>query len=75
MDITYKWILGISLMFGLALVLNHYTFENTKGFFVFLTLFNAFIVYSDLLPYWTLILNIIILTFVMYFEVNSKRDD
>ena len=74
-DMSYEWIIGISLMFGLALVLNHYTFEDMKGFFVFLTLFNAFVVWGDLLPYWTLILNIIILTFVMYFEVNSKRSD
>lgn len=73
-EITYQWIFGISLMFGLALVLNYYTFENPKGFFVFLTLFNAFVVWSGFLPYWTLILNIIILTFIMYSEINKKSD-
>jgi len=73
--VSYEWIFGIALMFGLAFVLNHLTFEDSKGFFIFLTLFNAFVVYGNLLPYWTLILNIIILTFIMYFELNKKRTD
>lgn len=73
--ITYEWILGISLMFGLAFVMNHYTFENPKGFFIFLTLFNAFFVYGELLPYWTLILNILVLTFIMYIELTKNRSD
>ena len=73
--VSYEWIFGIGLMFGLAFVLNHYTFEDSKGFFIFLTLFNAFVVYGNLLPYWTLILNIIILTFIMYFELSKKGID
>ena len=67
------WIIGVSLMFGLALVLNNYTFESLKGFFVFLTLFCAFVVWAGLLPYWTLILNIVILTFLMYAELRSGK--
>jgi len=70
--VSYEWIFGISIMFGLALVLNHYTYENLSGFFVFLTLFNAFVVWANLLPYWTLILNIVILCFIMYVELSKK---
>jgi len=58
-------------MFGLALVLNHFTIDNIKGFFIFLTFFNAFVVFANLLPYWTLILNIVVLSFVMYFELKK----
>ena len=40
----YDWIIGLSIMFGLALVLNKFTFESLPSFFVFLTVFNAFVV-------------------------------
>ena len=70
---TVAWIIGISLMFGLALVLNYYTFESLIGFFAFLTLFNAFVVWADLLPFWTIILNIVVLTYLMYAELRSGR--
>jgi len=69
----YNWIIGIALMFGLALVLNKLTFESMPGFFIFLTIFNAFVVYAGLLPKWSLILNIVILSIVMYTELNNQR--
>jgi len=69
----YDWIIGIALMFGLALVLNKLTFESMPGFIIFLTIFNAFVVYGNLLPLWTLILNIVILSIVMYIEMSNKR--
>jgi len=71
--IETNWIFGIAIMFGLALVLNHYTIDNIKGFFVFLTFFNAFVVYAGFLPYWSLILNIVVLTFIMYFELKNNQ--
>lgn len=70
---TYDWIIGIGLMFGLALVLNFMIFENLEGFIVFLTLISAFVVWADLLPLWVLILNVILLTISVYYEVNKKR--
>ena len=70
---AYDWIIGIALMFGLALVLNKLTFESMPGFFIFLTIFNAFVVYGNLLPLWTLILNIVVLSIVIYIEMSNKR--
>lgn len=70
---SYDWIIGIGLMFGLALVLNKMTFESLEGFFVFLTFFNAFVVYAGLLPLWSLILNIVILSIIMYIKMNKKE--
>ena len=70
---SYDWIIGIGLMFGLALVLDKLTFESLEGFFVFLTFFNAFVVYGGLLPLWTLVLNIVILSIVMYNKMSNKR--
>ena len=69
----YDWIIGIALMFGLALVLNKLTFESMPSFIIFLTIFNAFVVYGNLLPLWSLVLNIVILSIVMYIEMNNKR--
>jgi len=71
--ISYNWIIGIALMFGLALVLNKLTFESMPGFFIFLTIFNAFIVYADLLPLWSLVLNLVILSIIMYSELSNKK--
>ena len=70
---SYNWIIGLSLMFGLALVLNKFTFENTEGFFIFFTMFNAFMVYGDLLPLWSLVLNIVILSIIMYIKMNKRE--
>ncbi len=69
---SYDWIIGLGLMFGLALVFNSLIFENLEGFIIFLTLFCAFVVYADLLPLWVLVFNIIILTITIYYEINKK---
>jgi len=70
---SYDWIIGLALMFGLALVMNKFTFETLAGFFVFLTIFNGFVVYANLLPLWSLILNIVVLSIVMYQELSNKK--
>jgi len=67
------WIIGIALMFGLSLVLNYYTFESLKGFLIFLLLFNSFVVWADLLPFWSIILNIVIVTYIIYIEYKNKN--
>lgn len=69
----YNWILGLGLMFGLALIFNRITFESLSGFLIFLTFFNGFAVIGNLLPLWSLILNLVVLCFIMYFEINQKR--
>jgi len=68
----FEWILGIGIMFGLAFVMTALTFNSMTCFFVWLTIFNAFVVWAALLPLWTLILCIVILTVVIYFEINDK---
>jgi len=70
---VYDWLIGIALMFGLAMILNFMTFKSIEGFFVFLTFFSIFVVYAGLLPMWVVILNVIILSFVMYNQFNKKR--
>ena len=64
--------IGLGLMFGLALVMNALTFEKATSFFVWLTIFNAFVVWGGLLPLWSLVLCLIILKIVIYFELQNK---
>lgn len=67
-----EWLLGLGLMFGLAFVMNAITFNRTNSFFVWLTVFNAFMVWGGLLPLWTLVLSVIILTTIIYLEMMSQ---
>ena len=69
----YDWIIGLSIMFGLALVMNKFTFESLPSFFIFLTIFNGFVVYGNLLPLWSLVLNIVILSIIMYNELSNQK--
>jgi len=71
--IEYNWLIGLGLMFGFAISMSYITYRTIESFFAFLLIFNGFVCWSELLPLWTLILNIIILTFMMYFTINKKR--
>lgn len=67
-----EWILGVGLMFGLAFVLNYITYNNTPSFFIFLTIFCGFVVWAELLPLWTLILCLMILVIILFFQMKSQ---
>ena len=73
MLITYEWIIGIALMFSLAFIMNYISRNDFAGFIVFLTIFNAFIVWTGFLSLWTLILCIIILSILIVSEIYKKR--
>lgn len=68
----YQWMIGIGIMFGLALVMNVLTFNKATSFFVWLTIFSAFVVWGGLLPLWTLVMCLIVLTVVIYMELQNK---
>lgn len=67
-----EWILGLGLMFGLAFFLNCLTYNEMDSFLIFLTIFDAFMVWCQLLPLWTLIVCLIITTIIIYLEIKSK---
>jgi len=69
----FEWMLGIGIMFGLAFVMTVLTFSNMSCFFVWLTIFCAFVVWGGLLDLWVLILSIIITTVVIYFEIQTNK--
>lgn len=69
----YEWLIGLGLMFGLAFVMNAITFNRTNSFFVWLVIFNALVVWGGLLELWTLVLCLIILTVVIFYEMKSSK--
>lgn len=73
MAIDLSWILGIGIMFGLALVMAKLTFNDIESFFIFLTIFSGFVVWSGLLPLWILITNLIILVLLIANRVKKGR--
>lgn len=73
--VGYEWMIALGLMFGLAFVMNLITFDSMSSFFIWLTIFNAIVVWGGLLPLWTLILSLILLTVVIYSEMRDKGEN
>lgn len=72
MTLAIEWVLGLGIMFGFAFFLNHITFDDMIGFLAYLTMFNGFVVWCELLPLWTLVLNCIVLVLVMYISMKNE---
>lgn len=59
------WIIGLAIMFGLAMLFTQATYKDGQTFLIFLTIFCGFVVWSGLLDTWVLVLMIIVLTLVI----------
>lgn len=68
-----NWIMGLSLMFALALIFSYLTYKDVETFFVFLTIFCGFMVWSGLVPLWVLIMCVIVLVLIIINNVNKRR--
>ena len=69
----FGWILGLGFMFGLSFFMTQLTNKDIKTFFVFLTIFNSFMVWCGILELWTLIVNIIIVCLIMVSELKGGK--
>lgn len=67
------WILGMAIMFGLALVLTVMTYKDLETFFIFLTIFAGFVVWGGLLDLWVLVLCLVILALLIVNIIYRKR--
>lgn len=65
-------IIGLSLTFGLAIVLTYLTYKDIETFFCFLTIFDGFSVWSGLLPLWSLVLCLILLVFIVGNNIKKR---
>lgn len=73
MGLTENLILGLAIMFGLALVMSYLTYQDFESFFVWLTIFSAFVVWSGLVDLWILVINMIILTLILINNINKRK--
>lgn len=69
------WIMGLSIMFGLAFMFTYLTVQDFRIFLAFLTIFDAFVVWAGLLELWTLILCIIITSLLIYMQLVGEKSD
>lgn len=67
-----EWIMGLGLMFGLAIVMSLFTAQYSVSFSVWLFIFNGFVVAGGLLPLWTLILTLILFVVSIYLDIKSR---
>jgi len=68
----FEWIMGLGIMFALAMIMNMMTYKNLTSFFIFLNIFNGFMVWANMLPLWSLVMNLIILTLIIFFQFKSQ---
>lgn len=66
------WIIGVGLMFVLAFLMTYLTYKDLTAFFLYLTIFNGFMVWGNMLPLWTLVVNILVTTVILYFQFKSQ---
>jgi len=58
-------IIGLALMFMLALIMTYWTYQDVETFFIFLTIFAGFVVWAGLIDLWVLIICVIVLCLII----------
>lgn len=67
----YNWLIGFGVMFGFAFALSLLSEFTIEKFFGYLTFLNAFMVWIEFLPLWSLVLNILVLVFIVMTKFKS----
>ena len=71
-DITgMEWILGVGLMFGLALVMTMVKGGSAIHFLAWLMIFCGFVVSAGLLELWVLVLCLVVFTIALFIEFKN----
>lgn len=52
-------------MFFLSIMFTMLTYKDVESFFIYLCIFSGFVVWSNLLPLWILVLNLIISVLIL----------
>lgn len=72
MSEQYTVIFGISIMFGLAMVMTVISFKDIETFFIWLCIFSGFIVWIGFLPLWVLVGNILIVSLIVMNKIQKR---
>lgn len=68
---SYEWLIGFGVMFGFALSLSYMSEFTIEKFFGYLTFLNAYMVWIEFLPLWSLVINILVLVFIAMTNYKS----
>lgn len=66
------WVIGLGLMFGLALLFTLLLKGDMYTFFSWAYIINGLVVWGGLLEAWTLILNTILIVTLLFFNLKSR---
>lgn len=75
-DLDYTWIIGVGILIGLSLVLSIVSDGKDISFttiFVYMTIIDAFLVSTSILPLWTIVLFLLVVISLTVLKVKSKR--
>ncbi len=72
MPTAIDWLLGLSLMFALAMLMTVSSRKTAESFFVWLTIFSGFVVWTGLLDLWILVLLIIVLVVILFSNIRKR---
>lgn len=72
--IEINLLIGLSVMFSLSMLMTYLTYKDVETFFIFLTIFSGFVVWSGLIDLWILILCFIILILIMANNISKRGD-
>lgn len=66
------WVIGLGLMFGLALLFTIILKGDMQVFFSWAYIMNGLVVWGGLLKGWTLILNTILIIILLFVNVKNR---
>lgn len=67
-----NWVIGLGLMFGLALLFTVILKGDMNTFFNMAYIINGLVVWGGLLEPWTLILNTIIIVILLFSNIKNR---
>jgi hypothetical protein len=67
------WLIGLGLMIGLALLFTYITYKDIITFFVWLNIFGGFVVWAQLLPLWIVVINLVVMTLILFNTFFSTK--
>lgn len=75
MSFDYSWLIAVGILIGLSLVLTFLSEEKItlNTIFIYMTIIDAFIVSTGILPLWTLILFLLIIVSLAIMQYNSTK--
>ncbi len=65
-------VFGIAIMFGLAFIMTIISFQDLESFFLWMTIFCGFVVWTGFLPLWTLVACFILDGLIFIQKINNR---